>query len=455
MGEVLSIWDFILTPIYIFIIYLIAYRIKANQIIKYPEYKYFVKGITFKIFGGVAFALVYVFYYGGGDTFTYFIDSRSLGKLFLTDIQPALSILAGNLTHENMSAFTPETGGLHYYVFKDPNTFTVIRYSMFINLIGSQTYLPTTIILSCLSYIGIWKVFRLFKTLYSEHTKYLAIAILFMPSFVFWGSGIMKDTYIVGATCWITYNFYQIFISNKKIPINIILFIINFIIIINIKSYVIGCLIPSMIFWLNQAYIKKIKSALFRAILLPFILIILGFSGVYIFTNVSESMGDYGTIDKAVNKARVTQEDLLREGQYGSNNYNLGEIDGSATGMLKIAPLAVFTTLYRPFLTEIGNPLMALSALENFLLLMFTIIIIIKTKPIRMLNILRKHPILQYSLVFSIMLAFGVGLATANFGALVRYKIPLVPFYFSALFLIYQISQKEKGKGRFKLRKNF
>jgi len=42
------------------------------------------------------------------------------------------------------------------------------------------------------------------------------------------------------------------------------------------------------------------------------------------------------------------------------------------------------------------------------------------------------------------MLAFGVGIATANFGALVRYKIPLVPFYFSALFLIYQISEKEK-----------
>lgn len=444
MGEVLSIWDILLTPIYIFIIYIIAYRIKATQIIKHPEYTYFVKGITVKIFGGIAFALVYTFYYQGGDTYTYFIDSRALGKLFLTNMQPALSILMGNLTPENLSAFNAETGGLHYYVMKDSNTFTVVRYSMLFNLIGAQTYIPTTILISCLSYVGIWKVFRLFKTLYSEHTKYLAIAILFMPSFIFWGSGIMKDTYIVGATCWITYNFYQIFISHKKIPINVILFIINFIIILNIKPYIVGCLIPSMIFWLNQAYIKKIKSALFRAILLPFILVILGYAGLYIFSNVSKSMGDYGTVDAAINKARVTQEDLLREGQYGSNSYDLGDIDGSTSGLLKIAPLAIFTALYRPFLTEIGNPLMALSALENFLLLMFTIIIIVKTKPLKMLNILRKHPILQYSLVFSIMVAFGVGLATANFGALVRYKIPLVPFYFSTLFLIYQIAQKEK-----------
>jgi hypothetical protein len=444
VGEVLSFWDFILTPMYMLIIYLIAYQIKAKQIIKHPEYKYFVWGITFKIFGGIAFALVYVFWYNGGDTHTYFIDSRALGKLFLSDIKPALSILAGNLTNENMAAFTPETGGLHYYVWKDSNTFTVVRYSMFFNLLGAQTYLPTTIIISCISYIGIWKVFRLFKNLYSEHTKYLAIAILFMPSFVFWGSGIMKDTYIVGATCWITYNFYQIAISHKKIALNTLLFIMNFIIIINIKSYVIACLVPSMLFWLNQAYIKKIKNALFRAILLPFILMIFGGTGIYLYSNIGDSMGEYGSVDNAFEKARVTQQDLLREGQYGSNNYNLGKLDGSFSGMLKIAPIAIFTTLYRPFVTEIGNPLMALSALENISLLIFTIIIILKTKPIRMLNILRKHPILQYSLIFSIMLAFGVGIATANFGALVRYKIPLVPFYFSALFLIYQISEKEK-----------
>ena len=235
MGEVLTIWDLFLTPMYLFIIYLIAFRIKNKQILKYPEYKYFVWGVTFKIFGGIAFALVYVFWYDGGDTHTYFLDSQALGKLFISDIKPALSILAGNLTHENMSAFTSETGFPHYYVWIDPNTFTVVRYSMFLNLLGAQSYIPTTIMVSCLSYFGIWKVFRLFKMLYPQHTQYLAIAILFMPSFVFWGSGIMKDTYIVGATCWITYNFYQIAIAHKKISLNIFLFIINFIISIPIK----------------------------------------------------------------------------------------------------------------------------------------------------------------------------------------------------------------------------
>jgi hypothetical protein len=444
VNQVLSIWDLVLTPIYGFLIYLIAYRIKATQIIKHPEYKYFVKGLTFKIFGGIAFALVYVFYYDGGDTHTYFLDSRSLVNLMFDSPSIAFSILNNNLTLENYSYFNIDTGFPHHYVWIDPTTFTVIRYTTILALIGSKTYIPTTLLVGCLSYIGIWKLFSLFKSLYTEYTKYLVIAILFMPSFIFWGSGIMKDTYIVGATCWITYNFYKILITRKKVLINLLFFIINFIIIINVKPYIIACLIPSMTFWLNQAYIRDIKSKLIRVIILPFTIVIFGVSAYYIFGNVSQSMGDYGNLDSAIEKAKVTQKDLLREESYGSNSYDLGEIDGSITGMLKIAPIAVFTSLYRPFLNEIGGALMALSAIENFILLLFTIYIFTLTSFRKMLLIIKNNPLILYSVIFSLMLAFGVGIATANFGALVRYKIPLIPFYFSALFLIYKIAEKQK-----------
>jgi hypothetical protein len=446
VGEVLSYWDFILTPMYMLIIYFIAYQIKAKQIIKYPEYKYFVKGLTFKIFGGIAFALVYVFYYDGGDTHTYFLDSVVVSKMLFHKPSIGLSILLGNLTIENYSHFDIHTYWPHLYIWSDSNTFAVVRYTTLTTILGARSYIVTTILVSCISYIGIWKVFSLFNKLYSSHTKYLALAILFMPSFIFWGSGIMKDTYIVGATCWISYNFYQIFIARKKMLLNLLFFIINFIIIINIKSYIIISLIPSMLIWLNQAYIQKIKSALFRTILLPFTILVVSISGFYIFGNVGDAMGDYGNVDSAIEKAKVTQQDLLREDSYGSNSYDLGEIDGSFSGMLKMAPLAIFTALYRPFLNEIGGVLMALSALENFILLLFTIYIILNTGPRKMLKIIKDNPLITYSIVFSIILAYGVGIATANFGAMVRYKIPLIPFYFSGLFLIYKINKAEKER---------
>ena len=44
--------------------------------------------------------------------------------------------------------------------------------------------------------------------------------------------------------------------------------------------------------------------------------------------------------------------------------------------------------------------------------------------------------LLLFSFVFAIFFAFGVGLSTSNFGALVRYKIPCIPFYLSSLWLV-------------------
>jgi len=38
-------------------------------------------------------------------------------------------------------------------------------------------------------------------------------------------------------------------------------------------------------------------------------------------------------------------------------------------------------------------------------------------------------------LVFSLFSAFGFGIAGTNFGALVLYKIPLMPFFFSLIYI--------------------
>ena len=44
----------------------------------------------------------------------------------------------------------------------------------------------------------------------------------------------------------------------------------------------------------------------------------------------------------------------------------------------------------------------------------------------------------MYCFLFSIVFAMFVGASTLNFGTLVRYKIPCLPFYTIALFLIYE-----------------
>ena len=53
----------------------------------------------------------------------------------------------------------------------------------------------------------------------------------------------------------------------------------------------------------------------------------------------------------------------------------------------------------------------------------------------------------MYCFVFSVVFALFVGASTLNFGTLVRYKIPCLPFYLIALFLIEEkVKQKAESK---------
>ena len=133
----------------------------------------------------------------------------------------------------------------------------------------------------------------------------------------------------------------------------------------------------------------------------------------------------------------------MREDQYGKNSYNIGEIENSLVGLITIAPIAIFTALFRPLFWEVGSVTMVISALENSVFLLFCIYFLINSNPFSFFKIIKSNPFLIYCFSFSLVFAFGVGIAGTNFGALVRYKIPLIPFFFSSIFLVSKLIKKQ------------
>ena len=420
------------------LILIISSRIKSKNISQFPEYKYFTKGIVFKLLGVSAFLSIYLFYYsGGGDTVNYFLGARAVGNLLLEDFEKGIAVLFGTSSYYNdWSSFSNSTGYPAYYMWRDSATFSVSRYSALFYLIGAKSFIITSFIVCCFSYIGIWKFYRLLNILYPGYEKGLAYIVLFLPSIAFWGSGIMKDSYTVSSACWLTYNFYMVLILRKKVLVNAIFLLINLFIIVNMKPYVVLSLLPGIILWLNSAYLKKIKNTLLKILILPLLFAGILIIGFYVFQNLSSLMGVYGEVDSAIEQAQVIRSDLLRSDQYGSNNYDIGKFDGSLISLISVAPNAIFTALFRPFLWEIGSPTMVFSAIENFILIVFTLLTLIKISPFTVFGILIKEPFLFYCLIFSVLFAFGVGIAGTNFGAMVRYKTPLMPFFFSMIYII-------------------
>ena len=438
--KLFSIQDIFLGIVYLAIIYAIAYGLKSRQQKKGLDSQYFIGGLTAKLIGVSSFCLIYGLYYGGGDTVDYFQGTTALTNLMTEDFDAFYSIVFENELEPNWYAFNNETGYPAWHIWRDTSSFSVSRYSVIFSLLGFKSFFVTSLLTAAFTYIGMWKLYRLFTINYPDAKKALAICILFMPSLLFWGSGIMKDSYVLAAACWFSYNFYHVFITRKKILINALLLIFNISMIITLKPYVVLSILPGALLWLNSAYIKQISSGFIKMLVIPLLgLVILG-GGFFLYRNMGSLMGDYGNIEKKKKKAKIIQQDLLREEQYGGNSYNLGEIDGTAGGMTTIAPLAIFTALYRPLFFEVGSPLMVISALENTILLFFTLILFFKTNPRKVIRIILSEPLILYSIFFSILLAFGVGMASTNFGALSRYKIPFMPYYFSAIYLIYHLN---------------
>jgi hypothetical protein len=118
--------------------------------------------------------------------------------------------------------------------------------------------------------------------------------------------------------------------------------------------------------------------------------------------------------------------------------YDIGEIDlTSPTSLLTTFPRAVWLGLFRPHPWETrGSPVMALSALESFFLLFLTLRIFLTVKLLRIFNLFFEQPFLLFCLVFALFVAFSLALTSGNFGSLVRYRIPLFPFYLAMLYIL-------------------
>jgi hypothetical protein len=181
--------------------------------------------------------------------------------------------------------------------------------------------------------------------------------------------------------------------------------------------------------------------------LVPVVAGLIVFSGYYSVLKIGEDDERY-SLDKIAVTARITAYDIgFYTGKDAGSGYSLGELDGTFGSMIKLAPQAVNVSLFRPYLWEVRNPLMLLSALESLGLLFLTIYTVYKAR--RYLFGALGNPTILFCLMFSVSFAFAVGISTFNFGTLTRYKIPLLPFYLMAMILILDYANNARNAAEF------
>lgn len=436
----MGLQDFIVTPVLLILVFTIAMVIRRNVTDKITR-RYFIPGLLLKIIGAISLGLIYQFYYKGGDTFNYFErGSKYIWEAFWDSPVKALQLMFAN------GEYNPETfqyaSEIIYY--NDLPSYFIVRIASFFDLFTFHTYSATAVLFAVFSFSGLWAMYTVFYRMLPRLHLQLAIAIFFIPSVFFWGSGILKDTITLGAMGWGTYAFAEIFLFRRNFLIGSFMLLFSFFMIYEIKIYILLCLVPALMIWFYMASIGKVRNLVLKTMILPFTVTILIIGGYYSIKLIGEENHRYN-LEKLSYTAESTARWLsyVSEKQEGSG-YTLGDFDYSTTGILRKTPAAIWVTLFRPYLWEAKNLVMFLSAIESLLLLAFTVIAIVSVILKRRFMVVVKNPIVVFCLIFSITFAFAIGLSTYNFGTLVRYKIPMMPFYIIAMFILLSYTKRPR-----------
>jgi hypothetical protein len=429
----MELTDLFLTPLYLALFYALAYAVRPKVTNFYTK-KYFIPALSLKFTGAIALGLIYQFYYKGGDTFNYHYHATVIHEAFNSSFSTGLKLLTASENSPDIARFTAR---MFWFGNGGDNTeFFVVRIAAFLGLLCFNSYTVIALFFALISFTGVWAMYLVFIRAYPAAYKQLATAAFFLPSVFFWGSGLMKDSLCLGALGWVFYGFYYGLILKRNILRSALLGGLGAYLLVMIKVYILMSFLAPALFWVFNENSQRIGNPMLRTLLKPF-LIIIGLSIGYL-GSVNLTKGDERfDVEKIGERSRITQQALFLRTKDNGSAYNVGNIDGSLGSIVRVAPQAIFVTLYRPFIWEARNPIMLLSALEALWFTWFTGSILFRAGLMRSLRLIAARPIISFCIIFTIIFAVGVGVNSGNFGTLVRYKIPLMPFYLSALYILY------------------
>ncbi|RZK32533.1 MAG: hypothetical protein EOO61_16810, partial [Hymenobacter sp.] len=241
----LSLKDLFLTPIFLALFYALAFAIRPRVTNSYTK-PYFIPALTVKFVGAIALGLIYTFYYSGGDTVNYYDQASVIYRAFGDSFSDGLKLLFTNGDPDpSISRYTDQM----YWFGRGSNEYFVLRVAGFFALLDLNTYTVTALFFAVVSFSGVWVMYITFVKISPAIYKELAIAVFFIPSVFFWGSGLMKDSLCIGALGWVFYTFYRGAIQKRKVLQSLIILFLASVPLVYTKIYILLAFLPPALLW--------------------------------------------------------------------------------------------------------------------------------------------------------------------------------------------------------------
>lgn len=381
-----------------------------------------------KILAGTAVWVVYTYVYTDrltADIFKYFDDSAVLYAALWDKPGDFFRMLFGiandtsYLTERYYLVMNTWIREFENNVYNDSHT--MIRFNAVLRLFSFGQYHVHTVFACFASTIGSVALYRAIHPLFLGFERALMAGIFLWPSMLFWASGVLKESLLVFGLGL----FLLGIIGNWPDRLAwrpMVAFMIGLFVMLVIKFYVLLCLIPGLLAW-SWAQARPGRPLMQTTIVHALGLIAVLLSGSLV--------RGYDILEMLT----VKQRDFIGM----ANDVESGSLlivptlDGGLWSFIASAPHALFMTFLSPFLVLGTGPLAWMGAAENLLLLLVPFFAIRYARPWKDID----RPTLWFFLSFVLLLALLIGWTVPVVGALVRYRIPLLPFIaFIALLVV-------------------
>jgi hypothetical protein len=413
----------------LFYTFVFLYLMKRLNFFKSSEIAFYQFGAIFlmKILTGLSLWFIYSYHYGirhSSDAFKYFDDAAVIFESLKTNPLHFLQLITGiNADDPELMVYLNDTYSwfkpYDYGIYNDNRT--IIRLNALVMLFSWGNYHVHTIFWCFFSMTGLTAIFKFFKNVVSEKKTILIIAVYLLPSMLFWSSGVLKEGILIFGFGMLLYYFNRLLF--EKLELRFLFWIVfSFFILVLTKGYVLLAFLPSMASLIVIRFTGKEKAGL-KFLLTHLILLLFA-------ANLFRINEDWDVLHYIYQK----QKDFLNLAylENAGSAIELKEFKPEWMSLFLNFPEAISNVLLRPHLLETDSLFMLAAAIENLLIILFTAVCLICFKKPE------KGQMVYFWLCvfFSISLAAIIGYITPILGALVRYKIPLLPFVTVAFLLL-------------------
>ena len=396
-----------------------------------------------KLLAGITLLLIYTFYYADRETadiYKYFDDSLIIHELLLKDPGAYFQILIGiNSEDPHLLGILDKLNYWHKpfesALYNDNRT--IIRFNVLARLISFGSIGVHTVIMCLISYTGLLAIYKFSVQFVKTKEKILVFVVFLLPSVLFWGSGLLKEGMLLFALGIFIYSCDRACSKglNSKITLSILFSL--WLLLIS-KIYIIIAVAPLIL-----AYCWSYRAGVIPMILRYCLTLCIGLAVLWgiqwmnpdldLTTMLSNKQGNFMDVAAMSNANSV---------------YSIPVLEPSVLSIVKSIPIAIINVLFRPHLGDVDSPMMSLAALENLMILLsLTVSLIFMKKKTADWNFL------FFCIGFVVILYALIGMVTPILGAVVRYKIPALPFLLLIFLVLFDQEKFILRFSRFKFLK--